>query len=79
MKRESSNVEETILEKSHFLGHRLDINNDNSELNLSKELIYLMIIMNLKKWYLNGSINREEFDFINSKCAEIQGCKMIII
>lgn len=79
MKRESSNVEEAILEKSHFSGHRLDINDNNSELNLLKELIYLMIIMNLKKWYLNGSINREEFDFINSKCAEIQGCKMIII
>lgn len=79
MKRESSNVEETILDKSLLLGHQLDINDDNSELNLLKELIYLMIIMNLKKWYLNGSINREEFDFINSKCAEIQGCKMIII
>lgn len=79
MKRESSNVEEIILEKSLLWGHRLDINDDNSELNLSKELIYLMIIMNLKKWYLNGSINREELDFINSKCAEIQGCKMIII
>ncbi len=40
---------------------------------------YLVIYSTLKKLYNNGTISREAFERLNSKNAEIQGCKPLVI
>lgn len=49
------------------------------DVKVKNELTYLMIFYSLKKLLKNGEIDREVFDRLNIKNAEIQGCKAVAI
>lgn len=49
------------------------------EFKLKNELSYLMIFYALKKLYDSNNIDRETFDRLNTKNAESQGCKPVVI
>lgn len=49
------------------------MNND-----ISNEIMYLVIFSTLSKLYRDGSISKEVFNKLNSRNADIQGCKPIV-
>ena len=49
------------------------------DIKVKNELTYLMIYYSLKKLLDNGEIDREVFDRLNIKNAEIQGCKIAVV
>ncbi len=49
------------------------MNND-----ISNEIMYLVIFSTLIKLYRDGSISKEVFNKLNSRNADIQGCKPIV-
>ena len=46
---------------------------------LKREMIYLSIVLILKRVYQNGEISKETFEKLNLKNAECQGCKPLTI
>ena len=48
-------------------------------MTIQNELMYAAIFVTLKRLYDKGEISKEVFDRLNTKNAENQGCKVILV